>query len=315
MNDFTFRYRFTLANRSSIGIETPSLTLHIVNDHPNVVLAAADQITPLKTAKEMVLRSSGWETEGEALEKGNWYSNRLLITLVRHRIGVWPEQFVSRGKFYNHGLRLLEEEKGQCILNDTIGLSVFPTTLSPGFAKLSASISLQISLENFIATFSKLCSINLTLKPRDHLAIDLFNSSFLQKNSTLRLLTLVMAVESLLEPLERPQELLNLIDNFIKQTKAIRAQYEEQCNSLKGALRSLRFESITKTAQRLINERLGNREYSGLAACKFFNHCYVIRSKIVHGTAKKPSNQEVSNAVATLEVLVSDLICSHFFPR
>ena len=60
--DFSFRCRLMLAEESSIGVEAPSLTLFAAAGEPDVVLASTDAKTPLKTAKEIVLRSTGWPT-------------------------------------------------------------------------------------------------------------------------------------------------------------------------------------------------------------------------------------------------------------
>jgi hypothetical protein len=51
--------------------------------------------------------------------------------------------------------------------------------------------------------------------------------------------------------------------------------------------------------------------YSGMAPVKFFDHCYQLRSRLVHGQQPFPTSDEVSEVVAQLEVFVSDLLTTH----
>lgn len=310
--DFTFWYRLTLAERSVIGIEAPMLTMYTATGQPDVVLTSTDMKTPLKTAKEIALRSAGWPTEKEADTKGAWYAARLDLALVRHRVGVRPEQCVSRSMLAKSVLQMCEAQPDQRVLNDTYGLSVFPSDPPPRFGRIGGTYLSQPNPERFVATFSRLCSIDLTLASRDRLAIDLFNTSFLQPSSATRVLTLVMAVESLIELLPRPPETLILVDSFIKQAKGDEALVKSHRDSLLKSLRQLRLESIGSAGRRLAMARLGERKYMKLAAPKFFDHCYSLRSKLVHGTAKQPSDQEVKSAAVAMEEFVAEMITQPF---
>lgn len=310
--DYTFWYRLTLAERSVIGIETPMLTMYTATGQPDIVLTSTDMKTPLKTAKEIALRSAGWPTEKEADAKGAWYAARLDLTLVRHRVGVRPEQCVSRSMLAKFGLQMIEAQLDQRALNDTYGLSVFPSDPPPRFARIGGTFLSQPNPERFVATFNRLCSRELTLTSRDRLAIDLFNASFLQPSSATRVVTLVMAVESLLEQLPRPPETLTLVDSFIKQAEGDKALVNSHRDSLLGSLRRLRLESIVSAGRRLAMARLGGRKYMNLAAPEFFDHCYSLRSKLVHGTAKQPSDQEVTSAAGAMEVFVAEMIRQPF---
>jgi len=310
--DFTFWYRLTVAERSVIGIEAPVLTLYTATGQPDVVLTSTDMKTPLKTAKEIALRSAGWSTEKEADVKGAWYAARLDLALVRHRVGVRPEQCVSRSMLAKSGLQMGEAQPDQRVLNDTYGLSVFPSDPPPRFARIGGAFLSQPNPERIVATFSHLCSRELTLTSRDHLAIDLFNTSFLQPSSATRVVTLVMAVESLLEQLPRPPETLTLVDSFIKQAEGDEALVNSHRDSFLGSLRRLRLESIGSAGRRLAMARLGKRKYMNLAAPKFFDHCYCLRSKLVHGTAKQPSDQKVKSTAGAMEVFVAEMITQPF---
>ena len=310
--DFTFWYRLTLAERSVIGIETPMLTMYTATGQPDVVLTSTDMKTPLKTAKEIALRSAGWPTEKEADVKGAWYASRLDLALVRHRVGVRSEQCDSRSMLAKSVLQMLEAQPDQPVLNDTYGLSVFSSDPPPRFASIGGSFLSQPNPERFVATFNRLCSRELTLTSCDRLAIDLFNTSFLQPSSATRVVTLVMAVESLLEQLPRPPETLTLVDSFIKQAEGDEALVKSHRDSLLKSLKHLRLESIGSAGRRLAMARLGERKYMNLAAPKFFDHCYSLRSKLVHGIATQPSDQEVKSAAGAMEVFVAEMITQPF---
>lgn len=143
------------------------------------------------------------------------------------------------------------------------------------------------------------------------LALALFNASFFQRSADSRFVLLVMAVEALIDPAPRSAEARAYVDGLITQTRSSSLSEAEK-QSIIGALRCLRNESINSAGRRLASARLPSKFYQDKLPPDFFSHCYQLRSNLVHGNLPFPTFEEVGAAAATLEVFVSDLLTVPF---
>ena len=308
MNDFTFRYRFRITQRSTIQCDMSRLELGKLADGRVVLLAAADDETPLKSAQDVVLRASGWKSSEEAQSYGKKLADRLAVALVRHQIGVYPIGTVPQGVFFNSHLEMLEAQVGQRVVNDVYGLSVLPTEPPTRFARMEPRVALGISGDQLKLTFAQFASTLHILSHREKLAIDFFNISFLQDSRAVRLVSLVMAIEALLELKQRAPAGMQLVQSFMGQTRASTSLPIGERDSLLGSLHYLQLESIRHAGSTLAEQRLHGRKYHDMVPAKFFSYCYDLRSKLVHGNVPVPSDENLGIAAADLEVFVADLI-------
>jgi hypothetical protein len=175
-----------------------------------------------------------------------------------------------------------------------------------------ATVIMGIGADNLSETFRSLCSKPISLTSRERLAIDLFNTSFLESSSATRLLTLVMAIELLLDLQLRSPAVVGLIESFLTAVSTTDLVPSTERDSLAGSLRYLRFESISAAGRALASKRLGERRYLELPAPRFFTECYEARSRLVHGH-NPPEYKELGRLAATLEVFVSDLLTQPYF--
>jgi hypothetical protein len=311
MDDFTFRYRLKLAPRSSVNAPETQVVLRIHGPH-HVDLASLDQ-KPLSETHDLVLRASGWSTSDEAEAEGCAHRDWLTIALVRHRIGTYPADVAPKGTFFNIFLRSLEKDIGAPVLNDSFGLTVFHSEPAPRFASMGgATIIMGVTADKLRETFESLCDRPAVLTSRERLAIDLFNTSFLESSSATRLLTLVMAIESLLELQPRSPGVVALIESFLATVSTTELIPSSERNSLAGSLGYLRFESISAAGRAFVSNRLGGRRYLEMSAAEFFTECYDARSRLVHGR-NPPDYKKIGRLAATLEVFVSDLLTQRYF--
>ena len=315
MGDFTFRYRLKLAPRSSIDGEAHRVILLQRSDGRTVELASPDAETPLSKARELVLRASGWQTSEEAERHGSDHRDALTLALMRHRIGTYPVAVAPKGRFYPVALRAMEGKMGVPVVNDSYELMVFETEPAPRFAFVGpATVIMSIDTIRLGATFGALSAYSLVLSDRERLAIDLFNTSFLEMSSVTRLLTLVMAVEALLELRPRSANAIALVERLISDVDGSEDISLGEKDGLRGSLQYLRRESISSAGRALARSRLGDRRYCDLTPDEFFRACYEMRSRLVHGSEPSPDYADVGRLAATLEVFVSDLITEPFIP-
>ncbi len=139
---------------------------------------------------------------------------------------------------------------------------------------------------------------------RIRLAYELFSASFFSDYVDSKFILFMTAIETLIQQNERPTDELEQIDKLIENTRLSWVIAKE---SLIGSLRNLKTESIVSAGRRLASKITKN--YMGMIPFKFFDRCYEVRNKSVHGAEPRPMIQEVGGLIGDLEQLVSDLIC------
>jgi hypothetical protein len=312
MPDYSFRLRVDVAPGVALNAETNVATLATSPNGGLVELMGATDL-PISQSTRVSLRGSGYSSESEAERAGQHFSAAFALALVRHRVGVelWARR--GGGMVLPAGLEMLEKQLGERVLNDSAGLMVFETDPPPKFASFNANAVRGASFEAFSKTFTELAKEAHPLSERERIAIDLYNASFFEPAADTRLITLVMAVEALLDLQPRQPEAIALVDSFCaavhtSQLPAVNKQ------SLVSAASWLRRESISAAGRRLARERLGTKEYGHLVAEKFFARCYDVRSRLVHGSDSRVAMKDASDIVADLEVFASDLLVAPYLP-
>jgi hypothetical protein len=312
MPDYSFRFRVDVASRSTLSSDAPVLRLLETPSGQHIELAdsAGKQISK---SQQLVLRARAWPTAQEATDAGQRFSDVFAVALVRHRVGVelWGRR--GGGFVFAPGLQTLEALHGGRWLNDIPGLMVYQTDPPVSFVRPNATVQSGCSADAFIETFGTLAHTGIHLTDPERVAIDLFNASFFEPASDTRLLTLVMALEALVEPRRRSDDAVTLVRSFVDAVNRSQLSQSER-DSLASQLGFLQTESISSAGRRLARERLGGRTYMGLDAPQFFTHCYDLRSRLMHGGDIRTELAGIGEASATLEVFVSDLLVARFLP-
>ncbi|SBW24391.1 hypothetical protein FDG2_4135 [Candidatus Protofrankia californiensis] len=161
-------------------------------------------------------------------------------------------------------------------------------------------------IEPFASTITELAAVDLDLTPQVQLAYELYSASFSEKDADSRFLMLMMAVETLLDRKPRSNESLEVVASLEKLVKDSNL-LEEEANSLRGALKDMRLESIGQAGRRVAS-LLNGSTYQGDSPVIFFRRCYSLRSALVHGNSPRPSVADTGLRAAHLEHFVADLI-------
>jgi hypothetical protein len=309
VNDFTFRLRFRLSQRSAIDIKETTLDLSQVYGK-EMILSSFDKHESIYEAKELYISSGGFPSEGKALEAGKQVNNALILTLASLRTGAYFGERGNAGGFTEAGFEWLRKQTGISgkILNDTLGLAAHESNPVPKFASTGEpTLSMVSSQDRFLNLFTKALKIRQPLSERHLLAYELFSASFFVKSEIARLLFLVMSVEALMELKPRPSASVTHVNRLIFITLCAAKLSMAERMSIIGSLKWLKKESIGQAGRRLAKGRLSGRKYMDKPADRFFTYCYHLRSKLVHGEVHPP-RVEIGRAAANLEVFVSDLL-------
>ena len=304
---FAFRIRVDRSPSDTIECAESELSLLKHADTVRISLKSTTPDQPLKESQHFVLVGKGYATASEAKSAGESYGVVFMVALARVRVGADFGSRATKGSFTDEGLKWLEQQHGERILNDEHCLMVFAAEPKPRFVRFKANMLRGISREAFLHAFAAAEKVQPQINDRERLAFSLFNASFFQPTADSRFLLLVMSIEAIIDPAPRSTEAQSHVMSLIAATNAASIPPEER-ESMLGAIRWLRKESINQAGRRIVTTRLGMRQYEGRSAPDFFSHVYQMRSNLVHGNLPYPTFEMVGAAAAPLEVFVSDLL-------
>lgn len=139
-----------------------------------------------------------------------------------------------------------------------------------------------LHVDKFIDKFKLYRSLTRHLTDKELLSYVLFNTALFQRNINIQFLTLIMAIETLIENKPRSDEAHAHVEMLIKLTKDCSSLSDEDREPMKSSLDQLKKESIGQAGRRLVEERLGKRMYAKMSAAKYLTECYRIRNGLVH---------------------------------
>ena len=275
-------------------------------------IRAASGAKPSGGAMQFVVCSSGFESEDAAREHGERLMVALRLALAQKSMAVdlgfddepgWMNPDVMKNAGRAAGAAV--------VLQGRLGLQVHetqPKTLFLNWGTLSVQAVTPVN--DLISLVDSIFATSPTLTGRESLALEVFHAALFETGRRARFLLLVSAAESLFDPIVRGDDARTLVDQFIRQTRGSGLESHE-VESMVGALRWLRRESISQTGRRLASRLLAGREYGGITSDRFFSKLYGVRSSLVHAGTTGLSHGEFLALVGQAQAFVRDLILAH----
>ena len=298
---YNFEISLDLTGRTFINCPERVLEIEVLKEQPPFKLRAInEERLRLDKSKNLSLVGSGFENEETAYAVGKRALHTLLICGVEEKIGINVGYEKSSGGMTQQYLKKIEDKFGVKCKNSVPGLCVYEegTVFVTPFG---SGIALK-SVEGFINSFKKAFSKSCDLSEKETLAFELYNMSYFESTPRARFLTLVICIEVLCDQVKRNPESLDLVEQFISLTMDSGLPKKEIV-SLKGSLERLKNISISQSGKNLVQRQLGDVSYGGKIAKQFFQHCYDIRSIMVHD-----GKAEFKHLISELDRMVSDLL-------
>jgi Apea-like HEPN len=191
--------------------------------------------------------------------------------------------------------------------DDVHGLVVYPARPHPVFASINISDPIQkpMPLERLGAELEAHYGKNPLLTAKQELALELYSASHYEASKKTRFLALITIVEVLAERLKQPDQIQDLINDFLKITAETDLE-EKQKEAFQKQLENLKQQSITSACRALTKQHLGPEGE------KIFKAYYALRGKLVHtGDTKKV--ESLDTVTSTLDLIVSRLLLGHIY--
>jgi hypothetical protein len=255
------------------------------------------------TGSSLSLRCGGFESEAGARVAGVPVKTAVMLTgvLLGAGIDVGDDQAVSDALQQSdeqlseqfqpdlNGLQVVPEIKGKPFLSVRFGRPVFKDDSWVGRFQ-----------EHVVETYAP----GRPLTKRQTLAAKLCNLSYFLTSDIARFVTLITAVEALVDQASSPSATRASVDCMLAMVQADTDLEPSEREVLKSRLGSLKQESIGSACRAVVLAHCGE------AAAEAFPRLYGIRSRWLH-LGEPPSGTDLPADLRKLESLVSELVVRH----
>lgn len=275
------------------------------------VIRALPHGTAFDHATQFDILREGFESETAAQAHGERFLDALRLALTQTSTAVDFGDHRGSGGLTPESLDRAAQASGAQVLNGRLGLQVYRAEPQTVFMDMgNPRVGADFPVDKLIDLVDTVFADAPPLSRRESLALELFHAALFETRPRARLLLLVAAVESLLEPEVRGNQAKLFVDDLIIRTQASGMEKHE-VDSIVGALRWLRKESISRTGRSLGSRLLAGREYADLPPDRFFAKVYSVRSALVHSGKTTLFPDEFLGFVGHTQRFVRELILAH----
>jgi len=200
---------------------------------------------------------------------------------VRNRIGIDLGGRQPRTRITAAGLQLFEKQVGGPVRADIHGIDVYEHIEGLSFVAINADASIGKAAAPFVEEVAAAIASPVLLNAKQELAGEILSASYFDTSDRSRFITLVTAVEALLDPQPRPAAAQHIVAGMIQIVEQGELDEGHRASML-GSLHGLEAESIGQAGRALAERLLSGKVYERQTPAQFFNLCYGLRSSILH---------------------------------
>jgi len=300
MPPFEFRLRVNLADCRIICDQKEIEIAALPNGERLRLHGNGDAL--IKDSDRIAIFGAPFSTEEAAQAAARDFRSRLLQWALKNRLGIdLGMVHKPTGVTTAAGLAHFEQMFGCPLRSDIHGIDTYERTPGLRFVDVCGKVEFGRAIAGFTA------ELRVPPKPTSktqELAAEIFAASFFDRSPSSRFLSLMVAIESILEQSQRNAEAQLVVDSLqmtVEQSPLDTVTKE----SMKGAIKWIRKESIRQSGQRIATELLNSHLYDEMLPAKFFQHIYDKRCKLVHDGVAPP---RILSLVNTTAEFAGDLI-------
>lgn len=304
---YDFRLRFNFAEAYRINSEAEKIELLDLSSGEHFTLVSGLSETPIKEQNRVAVLGKLFRSEAEAREAAERCKRALLYWAIEQRIGIDFGDGRQRSRFTNAGLKYFEKMYGCPLRGDIHGVDVYEHIEKLKFISFNAKAEVGKHSDKLIDTFGREYLNNRLFTEKQLLASEIYASSFFDISARSRFITLVTAVEALLEPVRRPKEVGELVKDVKVKVKNLVVDKDTK-NSIIGSLERLKYQSISQAGRMLANRLLPKEIFDEQASDDFFSRSYDLRSRLLHDGTIKEKEGDVWKLANVMEAFVHKLL-------
>jgi hypothetical protein len=303
---FEFRQSINLLPGDRIAASEPRL--HVLGPASHLDLVGAHYEASIKDQPRMFLVGGPYASIEEAQRDGVRARRAVLLWALEQRVPIDLGDNRRRGGMTEAGVALFSQQLGVPVRDQLDGLDVYEFKDGQRFVRVEVQASRGIDASAAVRAIAHWYTEDRKISDKQELAAELFCSAGFDTPFRSRFLTLMTALEALLEHQPRSASVIELVELLEKTVSASDVPAAEK-KSLLSNLKWLHKESVGQAGRRTADTLLAGRTYDGRTPGSYFSSCYEMRSRLVHSghIADDVDLLVVSN---TLQQFVGDLLHS-----
>jgi len=314
MPAYNFRIRFHFSRGNHINSEAEKLLVLQESGGATIRLHSGERGTAIKKHSRASLIGGPYPSAAGAQAAAERTKRALLIWAVRSRIGIDLGGRQPRTHITAAGLQLFEKQVGGPLRADIHGIDVYEHIDGLSFVAINADASIGKGAAAFVEEVAAAVASPVFLNAKQELAGEILSASYFDTSDRSRFVTLITAVEALLDPQPRPAATQHMVARMIQLIEDGELDEGHRASML-GSLHRLETESIGQAGRALAERLLSGKVYEGQAPAQFFNLCYGLRSSILHSGKVPEEITDFRNVCATAHTFVCDLLIASFGER
>jgi hypothetical protein len=307
--DFSLRFNFPEAYRINSDVEEIELLALPLGERSRMRSGAIR--TPIRDRAQVAVLGGPFTSEGEARDAAEKSKRALLYWAIEQRVGIDFGGGKQRSGVTKAGLASLQKQLGRPVRKDVHGIDVYAHVERLVFVGGHAEGQVGKHPPKLINIFQREYLHTRRLTEKQILASEIYASSFFDVSPRSRFITLVTAVEALLERPKRPDLVEELVKEFKDKAHLLNIDKETK-ESITGSLRELLRESITQAGRKLAGDLIPNKLFIGQSSADFFAHCYGLRSQILHRGKIEDGLVDLLDLANVMEGFVAKLLLGEF---
>lgn len=304
MNTYCYRLKFYTHSTGVIKYAEKKYLFNLPNGS-RIQLSCLDSYS-ISTGKELALTSGGYSTKKEAFCSGIAMKNSLLVTGAKLRIGIdagkneatcWLNPTKEQNIITTHDTQIVDDVHGVLVYDEEHPITIL--------SAIKGELILASNAQTFSSNLCDFFTVSGVLTEKQKLALELYGASRFEKSYRARFLTLILGIETLLNPEVRRNKVKEVVHHLCTYVAESDLDDSEK-KSIKGSLKWLNKDSITQSLRKMAKGYLTDKIYHGFNPEEFIKECYKVRSNLVHNG--KSDEENISVLVENLDVYLSDLI-------
>jgi hypothetical protein len=307
MPEYDFRIRFHLSGGNHINSEAEKLLVLQESGGATIRLCSGALGSAIKDHSRVSLIGGPYPNAADAQAAAERTKKALLIWAVRNRIGIDLGGRQPRSVITVAGLEFLEKQIGGPVRADIHGIDVYEHIDGLVFVALNSDAKIGKAAAAFVEEVAAAVATPVFLSAKQELAGEILSASYFDTSDRSRFVTLITAVEALLDPQPRPAAAQHMVARMIQIVEEGELDEGHRAAML-GSLQRLKRESIGQAGRALAERLLGGKVYEGQTPAQFFSLCYGLRSSILHSGKVPVEITDFLSVCATAHAFVCDLL-------
>jgi hypothetical protein len=306
MSLYDFRLRFNFSGAYHINSEADKIELLDLSPEEHITLVSGSSGAPISKQNKVAVIGKSFTSKGQARVAAEKCKRALLYWAIEQRLGL-DFGGKQRSWFTDAGLARFEEKLGCPVRQDLHGIDVYEHVEKLKFVSFNAKAKLGKNPNKLVDTFKREYLNNRLFTEKQLLAGEIYTSSFFDVSARSRFITLVTAVEALLEQPKRSDDVETLVEEFKDKTRQSMVD-ETTKASIIGGLERLKNQSIGQAGRELSNQLLPKELFDGQASADFFSRCYGLRSQVLHDGTILAEGEDIWHLANVMEEFVNRLL-------